>query len=105
MKTEKKYLILAAAVIVLIIAIALRIQNPYIQQEVEHLTYGSKGGGNIKKEKDKLIQAKKMSRKNQFPDFVEHYFTENKHNGSIQANLFADYFPPAKAPKIKTKKK
>ncbi|WDP90745.1 MAG: hypothetical protein HUN04_13980 [Desulfobacter sp.] len=90
MKLEKKHIILASAVLVLIIVLVYRMLNPFKQQEVYILTYGADTGSVTQKNKtDSVGLSDKKNENIGFAKAVDRYFTENKHSGVAHKNLFA----------------
>ncbi len=89
MKLEKKQIILACTLIVLIIVLVYRILNPFKQQEVNILTYGPDTGSEPRKDRTVNVRlSEEKSGKTGFEKAVDRYFTDNKHNGETHKNLF-----------------
>lgn len=87
MKLEKKHIILACTLLILIIVLVYRFLNPFKQQEVHTLTHGPSAGVKLSEEK-----GEKMG----FEKAVDRYFAENKHNGATHKNLFVSGPRPVK---------
>ena len=89
MKLNKQYIIFIIVFILLIIAIIYRVKNPFIQKEVDILTYTGE-----KKSKINLKQNKRQTGQRQSDTIVSRFLNRSEFSGESIKDLFSLYKNP-----------
>ena len=89
MKFNRQYIIFIIVFILLIISIIYRVKNPFIQEEVETLTYTGKA------KKEINLKYNKSKPKQRQPDtLVSRFLNKSEFSGEIIKDLFSLYHSP-----------
>ncbi len=98
MKLNKKHIIFIIVVFFLIIAIIYRVLNPFVQQEVNTLTFtGEKKSIKTDKAEHDILQAEKVESQT----LVSKFLNKPKISAKVYKDLFSTYKPPNKLAKKK----
>ncbi|MDA3915446.1 MAG: hypothetical protein PF690_00530 [Deltaproteobacteria bacterium] len=98
MKLSKKHIIFIIVVFFLMIAIIYRILNPFVQQEVNTLTFtGEKKSVKTDKAEHAILQAEKVESQT----LVSKFLNKPEVSAKVYNDLFSTYKPPNKLAKKK----
>ncbi|MCK5542486.1 MAG: hypothetical protein KAI40_07310 [Desulfobacterales bacterium] len=86
MKLNKQYIVFIIVFILLIISIMYRVKNPFMQEEVDTLTYTGK-----KSDKISLGQNRSKTGDSQFYSLVSRFLNRSEVSGEIANDLFSLY--------------
>jgi len=86
MKLNKQYIVFAIVFVLLIIAIIYRIKNPFIQKEVDTLTYTGKKTGEIS-----LGKSRSSAGDSQLSKLASRFLNRPQFSGEIATDLFSLY--------------
>ncbi len=106
MTWDKRKLLFIVVLVLFAMILFYRFQNPYVQEEVDQLTYGRGSDTSAEKLKSKVGVVKTGAQKKalDFSGRVTVFFEKKEVKSVVQRDLFSIYSPPVKRKKVNTVK-